>query len=623
MTPNARSRFVLAFLFVVASNVMISCAVLAQDVITVGTVTADGPTVDVPVSIRDRSGTPLGMDQPATSRIQAFSIRVTYAPAAAVSSVTFTRAGITANLHPAFETAPASTGAISLLASFQQSTNPIPFTLNASAPGDLVAHLVFQLSSQATPGQNITLTLDSATTQLTDDGGSAATKESTGTGQLTLVNGSIVIPVPAITLSPPSQNVTVGNNGTLSAQTDVRLVSNTSVQVTSSNPAIATVQSPITINAGSRTGTVFVTGVSPGTVTITATLPASAGGGTATATVKIVEGPTCATPSAPQLTGPETALAGTSYNISWPVIANATEYVIEESTDPAFGTVTSQTVVPATASFTHATADVRYYYRARARNKTTSCDTTSANSSSISVLITALPTPAVTRILPAVGSAPGNNGAYFKTSLQLYNPKSTTISGKIVFHPAGTQGSASDPTLAYTIASGKSLSYDDLLPAMGVATGLGSADLVSDVNSSLPVALARVFNDGGPAGTSGIALEPLATGEALSSGNTGAILAPLDFQKFRLNIGLRTLGDGVAFNVTVRNRDGATVKTLTKSYPSTFFTQTGASDFLEGLALTGNESISFEVNSGAAFIYGSTTDNITNDPSVQFARRIE
>ena len=30
-----------------------------------------------------------------------------------------------------------------------------------------------------------------------------------------------------------------------------------------------------------------------------------------------------------------------------------------------------------------------------------------------------------------------------------------------------------------------------------------------------------------------------------------------------------------------------------------------------------------EVTSGAAFIYGATTDNITNDPSVQVARKIE
>src|SRR2546421_7482968 len=116
-------------------------AAAQQDVVTVGTVSATGSIVDVPVSIRDVSGTPLGMDRPAGSKIQAFSIKVSYSPASAVSSIGFSRSGITAGLTPAFESAPSSAGAVSLLVTFQESTNPIPFTLNASPPGNTVAHL--------------------------------------------------------------------------------------------------------------------------------------------------------------------------------------------------------------------------------------------------------------------------------------------------------------------------------------------------------------------------------------------------------------------------------------------------------------------------------------------------
>ena len=57
-------------------------APLPQDVVTVGIV--NGPqfsVVDVPVYIRDTSSTPLGLDQPAGSRIQSYSIKVNYAPA--------------------------------------------------------------------------------------------------------------------------------------------------------------------------------------------------------------------------------------------------------------------------------------------------------------------------------------------------------------------------------------------------------------------------------------------------------------------------------------------------------------------------------------------------------------
>ena len=45
--------------------------------------------------------------------------------------------------------------------------------------------------------------------------------------------------------------------------------------------------------------------------------------------------------------------------------------------------------------------------------------------------------------------------------------------------------------------------------------------------------------------------------------------------------------------------------------------------FLLGLALTGGESITVRITSGSAFIYGATTDNKTNDPSIQFARRVD
>ena len=56
----------------------------SSDTVTVGTVSlaSAGSTVDVPVYIRDVSGTPLGMDQPTGSKIQSFSIKVDYAPAA-------------------------------------------------------------------------------------------------------------------------------------------------------------------------------------------------------------------------------------------------------------------------------------------------------------------------------------------------------------------------------------------------------------------------------------------------------------------------------------------------------------------------------------------------------------
>ena len=171
---------------------------LPQDVVTVATV--NGPqftVVDVPVYIRDVSSTPLGLDQPPGSRIQSYSIKVNYAPASAVQSITFSRAGITQSLTPTFENSPSSAGSVSLLDTFQESTNLIPFTLNGLPPGNRVAHLQVQLSPTATVGTVITLTLDPTLTQLTDEAGDPGTIETTANTRLALVSGSITV-VPSI-----------------------------------------------------------------------------------------------------------------------------------------------------------------------------------------------------------------------------------------------------------------------------------------------------------------------------------------------------------------------------------------------------------------------------------------
>lgn len=166
---------------------------LPQDVVTVGSGFAPaGTTIDIPVYIRDTSGTPLGVDQPPGSKIQSYSIKVNYAPAASVQSITFTRAGITQSLTPLFESSPAAPGTITLLDTFHEATNPIPFTSNAALPGNQVAHLLIQLAPSAVPGP-LTLTLDTTLTQLTDEGGDAATKETVANGNLLLVNGVVTV----------------------------------------------------------------------------------------------------------------------------------------------------------------------------------------------------------------------------------------------------------------------------------------------------------------------------------------------------------------------------------------------------------------------------------------------
>jgi len=593
-----------------------SVAQAASDVVTVGTVNATGSLVSVPISIRDISGTPLGVDQAAGSKIQSFSIKVTYSPAASVQSISIARAGITSSLSPSFESKPTTSNTISILDTFPESTDQIPFTLNAGSPGNLVAQLTVTLSSSAAPGSSITLTLDSSTTQLSNQGGT--TSEKVSSSNLTLNNGAINIPDLSVNINPGSKNVNLGVTSSVTAVLNIATGSSTPVTLQSSNPSVAKVPNSINIPAGATNGSISVQGLALGTATITATLANNA---SATATINVVPAPVvCTKPDAPVLTGPAAVDAGVQYTISWAEVANATEYLLDESTDPTFATnTTTQTLTTTSATFSHGTGNVRYYYRVRGHNKAGTCDVTSENSTAINVLINPVPVP-LKRILPVVGSVQGSFGSNFKTSVQLYNPKDVTVSGKIVFHTQGASGTAADPSMTYSLAPGKTQTYADLLPAMGIASGLGSADIIGDINSPLPVSLVRVFNDAGANGTTGLAEDQLAPEEALQPGNVGVLIAPSDAAKFRLNIGVRTLENGAAMNITVRDKDGIVVKSTTKSFGPTFFTQPASSQMLDGYVLVGGETISFQITSGTAFIYGSTTDNTTNDPSVQLAR---
>jgi hypothetical protein len=178
-------------------------AQLAQDVVTVGTVVANGPVVVVPVYVRDVAGTPLGIDQPFGSRIQSFSLKVDYTASPFIQSVTFTRAGITAPLTPTFETSPAVAGSISLLMTFDETTNLVPFVSNAALPGNQVGQLTFTFAPGTPSGTTIPLTLDATLTQLSNEGGT--TTESINAGNLALVPGAVTVlaiilpdPVPTV-----------------------------------------------------------------------------------------------------------------------------------------------------------------------------------------------------------------------------------------------------------------------------------------------------------------------------------------------------------------------------------------------------------------------------------------
>jgi hypothetical protein len=218
-------------------------------------------------------------------------------------------------------------------------------------------------------------------------------------------------------------------------------------------------------------------------------------------------------------------------------------------------------------------------------------------------------------ILPVAGSTPGAFQSNFKTSLQLHNRGGDVARGVLVFHPNGRAAQAGDPSLAYEVAPRQTVAYADMVAAMGI-TGIGSVDIVP-LEGAVPAAIARAFNDGS-SGTDGMTVPLIDPRDALRPGTPGVLIAPNDLERFRFNLGIRSLSTGAHVRFVVFGANGVERFSGERTFTPDTLEQRPAAEML-GQALFADDSIAFELLSGAALVYGTTTDNTTNDPSLQTA----
>lgn len=224
----------------------------------------------------------------------------------------------------------------------------------------------------------------------------------------------------------------------------------------------------------------------------------------------------------------------------------------------------------------------------------------------------------VSAVIPAAGATPGAFGSFFRTTVQLTNNSPSPISGKFVYHHYKTVGSPVDPSMQFTVAPRQTASFPDIVTLIQ-DSGLGSLDIITNDGETLN-AIARVYNDQGSAGTNGFFEEAVAPDDALQNLQSGTFNLPDDPFNFRTNLGVRTLDTGATVILAAYDQFGSIVGSTTLTLPPNWFEQGLATQYF-GLASTPpNGYVVAQVTGGAAVVYGSVTDNRTNDSAVHYFR---
>ena len=310
-------------------------------------------------------------------------------------------------------------------------------------------------------------------------------------------------------------------------------------------------------------------------------------------------------------TTPTTTVTGTLTPTTTQTLAATTT-----STPPATPTLTVTSLITLTPNASASPTATKTVTRTPTITRTRASTRTATPAGALTATATPqAPSEIVVGYIPVVGSLPGNFGSFFRTSIQLLNPGTSTSNGRLVFHPAGASAQPSDPSAAFTLAPNQVVTYSDFVAGLG-QSGLGSVDVVVDQGQPIPIVITRIFDDGGAAGTSGFT-EPFVLASDVPDQGDGFLVGPSDVSAFRFNVGLRTLDQPVTVTITVRDSNGNVLHAVTRHYDANVFVQLSAADFL-GFSLGNDQSIEISFTGGGVIAYGATIDNVTNDPSAQF-----
>jgi hypothetical protein len=235
---------------------------------------------------------------------------------------------------------------------------------------------------------------------------------------------------------------------------------------------------------------------------------------------------------------------------------------------------------------------------------------------SVLALLIAVSASAKNMYIPTAGVAPGANGTFWRTDLQIYNPSTTDdIEVSLHFVPQGMDGRFI-PGRSFRVAKGGVLILNNVVARLWPDTPhiMGSIRIDSDTYTSFEfIASSRTYTDsliGNQPGTHGQFVRALNPAEAKK---TTILLHGAATADFRTNIGAMNPGlEPATLKVTLLNHDGSVFESREGlTVPPRSMEQWSLSALFGGL-YSENALVRIE-STVPVFTWGSVVDNYSGD----------
>ncbi|HEU4522459.1 MAG TPA: proprotein convertase P-domain-containing protein, partial [Thermoanaerobaculia bacterium] len=216
------------------------------------------------------------------------------------------------------------------------------------------------------------------------------------------------------------------------------------------------------------------------------------------------------------------------------------------------------------------------------------------------------PVAARRQVVPVAGHAPGANGTFFTTDLQLLNPASRAVEVLLIFTPSAADGRTNFAAVRVVLGGGESATFRDVIRTLFATAGLGSIDIAGDVIASTRTSTR------GHGGTYGLFAPAAPVADSIGSNSPPLSIAHLrNDDAFRSNVGfVEVTGHPVRAVVDFGGGDA-------RSYDVPPFGHLQVPVETKGTVLAPSVSVEGE---GRLIAYGAVVDNRSGDPVFILAR---